>query len=325
MNVVFTLCSINHFAKALSLKSSIQTHCPGIKFFIGLVDSIDDEIIPKKIQESIVRIEDIGIPFFRELCIKYTATELNSALKPYLAEYLFKVNPHIDNIIYLDSDILVFNSLNIIFSQLDTYDIVITPHKLSSTDDIYFPNDRTFLRSGIFNAGFFAVKRGIHSTLFIEWWKGKLRNECFNDISRGMFGDQLWLNYVPVFFDNVLILKHLGVNVAYWNLHERKIDIVEGKYLINNEVPLIFFHFSGAAYNCFGTGCLSDHQDRYTFVNRPDVIPVFKFYIDQLTRNSFLKYNSYYTISSRTKDKTGIIKPLMEFYKKVLKRLLYNK
>jgi hypothetical protein len=43
-----------------------------------------------------------------------------------------------------------------------------------------------------------------------------------------------------------VISKHLGANVASWNILGRSLSIQNGNYFINDD-PLIFYHFQGVA------------------------------------------------------------------------------
>jgi len=153
----------------------------------------------------------------------------------------------------------------------------------------------------------------------------KLRNECFFDSKRGMFAEQLWLNLVPIYFNKVDILRHEGCNVSYWNLHERFLSEIDNVYYVNQKIPLIFYHYSGATIKCIEENTVSQHQSRYTFTNRPDVLTVFKMYIESLKKHSFEKYNQYYTVNSRIKTRSGIVKATAELYKKGVKKLFFLK
>ncbi len=51
-----------------------------------------------------------------------------------------------------------------------------------------------------------------------------MRNKAFIDLKKGLFVDQIWINFVPLFFKKVRIFLHHEYNVAYWNLHERMIQ-----------------------------------------------------------------------------------------------------
>jgi hypothetical protein len=61
----------------------------------------------------------------------------------------------------------------------------------------------------------------------------------------GLHTDQKWADYVPVYFrDEVEIVAHDGLNVAHWNLDERRLARVDDSYVVNGR-PLLLFHFSG--------------------------------------------------------------------------------
>ena len=75
--------------------------------------------------------------------------------------------------------------------------------------------------------------------------------------------------------------------MAYWNLHERTVSIRDGKYFINGK-PLIFFHYSG--YELKKPNEVSKYQNRSSFENRPDIVPLFQYYAQKLKDN----FNDYY-------------------------------
>ena len=71
-----------------------------------------------------------------------------------------------------------------------------------------------------------------------------------------MFTDQRWADFVPCFFEHH-ILKDPGYNVAYWNLHARRLTADGGGYVVDGE-PLAS---STSAASTPGTPyLLSKHQ-----------------------------------------------------------------
>jgi hypothetical protein len=318
MKAIFTVCTFNHIARAFSLADSVQEYCPHTRFLIGIIGNIDKEI---KSKYDIVRAGEMGIPFLDEMYRKYSPLELNSALKPYFANFIFQQFDTIDQLVFLDSDILLFSDLHPVYQQLEQNSIVLTPHSLSTVSEGTDFDDRVFLRSGIYNAGFFGLKRDQYAFTFLTWWMAKLRDQCFFDSKRGMFAEQLWLNLVPLYFERVSVLRHPGCNVSYWNLHEREISVTDGRYYVNGSFELIFYHYSGASVDCLAKNSVSEHQKRYTFTNRPDVEPLFRLYVDSLIRHSFEKYDQYYTINDRLKTRSVLIRSLVEWYKRGIKKL----
>ena len=297
MRIVYTTCSLNHLGQALSLGHSVMEHNKDILFLIGLADKIDGRIERATIPFDIVEAHELEIDYLDEMCRRYNTIELNCALKPHFGAHFLKIYTDVQELIYFDSDIIVFSSIDRIYHYLDEYSIILTPHSLSSLPAGKMPNDRDFLNAGIYNAGFFAVKRSTEVDSFMNWWKSKLRSEGFMRFCEGMFVDQLWLNLVPLYFGNVMILRDPGCNVAYWNLHERNISESGGVFFVNKQHRLIFFHFSGATAQCLEEGQISKYQDRHSFSDRPDIVPVFRHYVEMLEKlasSTYHKYQCYY-------------------------------
>ena len=61
----------------------------------------------------------------------------------------------------------------------------------------------------------------------LEWWEKRCLKIGFDRPCEGLFVDQLWISLVPLFFSDVIIMRHKGLNMAPWNLHERAIAAVK--------------------------------------------------------------------------------------------------
>jgi hypothetical protein len=243
LNIVYTVCSSNHLPFAFSLGDSLKKSNPKYHFVIGLIDVLPPTIHSTEFQ--IIPVSNLNLPFFEELSEKYTIIELSCAMKPCFATYLFDANPEIQELIYLDADIWVKGDLSGIEESLKTNDIILTPHVTKPLPLSSLWNEKAFLNAGIYNAGFFAVKRTENTFRFLNWWTDRERVMGFYDFEKGMGVDQLWLNFVPIYFEKVLVTFEIGYNAAYWNLQERTVSKIKDNYFVNQTTPLIFYHFSG--------------------------------------------------------------------------------
>ncbi|MDF0692742.1 glycosyl transferase [Aquirufa ecclesiirivi] len=291
--IVLTICSINYLAQAKSLGDSLLQHNPDYTFLIGLVDRLDQSSIDKSQLPDypLIELHTIGIEDLDELCDKYNITELNTAVKPFFMEYVYNTYPEAEIVHYFDPDILVFQALSDIESPLKNHSLVLTPHIVSPYPDTSRPQETDLLNTGIFNLGFLGTKRSPNTLAFLHWWKERLRDQCYIDLANGMFVDQLWVNFAPVYFDDVYISRHLGLNMAYWNLHERTLTGENIPYSVNDAVPLIFFHFSG--YHPENPTEISKYQNRYTFQEKPDVATIFDQYAQILIKNGHEMYKKF--------------------------------
>ena len=306
MPLAFTICSVNYLAQARTLGDSLRDTNPDWTYVIGLVDDLVSANLPANLMPpyTMIEVATIGIPDFAAMCARYDITELNTAVKPFFIDYFYTVHSAFEKVIYFDPDIIVFQPLTHLETQLDQHSIVLTPHTCSPTPDWERPNEQHHLGTGIFNLGFIALKRDDEARRFVNWWKERLVYECRIDLCAGLFVDQHWVNFAPTYFDRVWIEKHRGYNAAYWNLHERFFSQNGQMWLINEEEPLQFFHFSG--YSPYKPGEVSKYQTRYTFAetgkseetsaratDRPDVWPLFELYRERLLANQNDRYRKY--------------------------------
>lgn len=324
MPIALTICSANYLPFAKSLGDSIIRHNPGFKFIIVLVDEHRDFDRSFFQPHKIVYIADMQVPVLEEMNNRYDIFELSCALKPFVMEYMLKHEEHADIVYYFDSDILVFNSLEESNRLLQSFPLVLTPHIYSPiADDSLFPNEEVMLRAGIYNAGFFGVSKRPEIFPFLDWWKSRLRFKSFNDAVHGLFVDQLWLNYAPVFLAGTAIIRNPGYNVAYWNLHERTISEKAGEYNVNNTYPLVFFHYSGYDFNM--PEVISKHQDRYTFETNKETLPLYDEYRSDALKNDYDKFISMKPAYGITKQAPLPPMKKKSFIEKIFSSILNNK
>ncbi len=291
MTIAFTICSNNYISQAKALADSLQETNPGIRFFIGLLDKFEN--IPEAYREiyspyEIIEVTEVGIPNFHWMDGQYDIIEINTAVKPFYFDYLISKFPAARNVIFFDPDILVYQPLTDLEEKLKSWNILLTPHLLRPIEDdrhTYRIHEPDVLNHGIFNLGYIALTVNAETGRFIQWWKERLAEQCRHDLCNGLFVDQLWCNLVPCYFDKVLIDKHPGMNMAYWNLQERKISKEGGSYRVNDNFDLIFFHFS--TYNPFLEDNIADKQNRYKLSERPDLQPLYADYDERVNANYF--------------------------------------
>ena len=286
MNIVFTLCSNNYLAQAKTLGDSLLKYNPEYTFIIGLVDKKNPAIDYSFIKPHLViPIEEISITGFDSLWRKYNLVELNTSVKASFFKYLVKQYPSVKQLFYFDPDIMVFDSLKTLEKECENAEILLTPHILTQIEfDDKWPTENAFLNYGLYNLGFLGLKVGDESTRFLNWWEERCLYLCFNKPCDGYYVDQLWINLVPLLFNNVSILKRMGYNAAPWNLHERKdITIKIGYYEMADRLPLVFFHFSN--YNFRLPGQLSKYYTRYNFENCSELLPIYSAYHGLLLQN----------------------------------------
>ena len=108
---VVTIVSKNYLAFARTLMASVRQHQPDALRFVILVDEVAGEFEPDKEDFVVIQSDLLGIPNSGWFHFKYSVLELNTAVKPYALEYVFR-NHDVDRLYYFDPDILLLTSLS---------------------------------------------------------------------------------------------------------------------------------------------------------------------------------------------------------------------
>ena len=283
MKLIYTVCTANYLYQALTMGESLKKTNPDYELIIGLVDvlPVTDFEIPYQII-PIAEVQEVNLAGFKG---DYTVMEVATACKPVFGLYLFEKYPDLEKLIYFDTDLWITDSIEPIEKNLDSYDIIITPHITQAIDLQEEWNEKQFLNAGLYNTGFVGMKRSENTLKFLHWWKNHLKDYGYYDFCNGMGIDQLCVNFVPIFYDKVLIEYSPAYNLAYWNIHERKVTFRNGKYVINGMENLLFFHFSG--YTPDKPNLLSKHI-KFSKIDHYAILkPLFKDYNKSLLRNHY--------------------------------------
>lgn len=281
---IMSICSNNYFPYVRILFNSLQKYHPECELFLCLADKQNSCFALEVENVTIIEAETLNIPHFYDFAFRYDIMEFNTAVKPFMMQFLIE-KYNFEQVVYLDPDIELFSSMESVFSALDSgSNFVITPHITKPSEEDAYPGDIGVMQSGIYNLGFIAVNNSNEAINFLHWWGRKLRFYCINEQNNGIFVDQKFVDLLPAFSDNVKILKDTNINVAYWNLLQRSLEKKDEIWLVDNQ-PLIFFHFSGININ--NNQRLSKHTNAFNGNLSEDLQQLIDGYISQLKIYSF--------------------------------------
>ncbi len=260
---ICTIISKNYIAQARALARSYLDYHPGGTVFVCLVDRIDGYYDPAQEPFTTVLAEDLNIPQWDYFSFQYTIMELNTAVKPYLLQYLMEAYK-LDRLVYFDPDIVLYDTLARLDALLDQHGVVLTPHILAPLDDDYKPSELDLLQAGVYNLGFIAISRRTEWQALLLWWQERLHHLCKVDFNKGLFVDQRWIDLAPALFSNVHIWQEPAANIAYWNYAHRRVEQV-GTRLLVGDSPVLFIHYSGIQVDQIEV--VSKHQTRFTLAD----------------------------------------------------------
>ena len=316
---VFTLCSNNYLAHAKTLGDSVLFANPKVTFIIGLVDKWDPAIDRKLFSSfEVIPFDTLGFDQFSGMLAAYNIIEFNTAVKPFYFEHLFKRYGSTAQILYLDPDIVVFTSLEKLFDKLGQADVLLTPNITRITVEAN-PGELASLRHGKFNLGFIGLRYSETTISFLDWWKSRLTTHCLIQKGQGLFVDQKWIDLAPLFFDSIQLVREPGYNMAWWNLHERKLLIGHDGYSVNEvDEPLYFFHFSGYRPGSFFITGRNNDSSEYAFDHYPELRALFEDYSRKLDANGYQNISSLQP-SLRFRKEQPVVRGRI---KRLLKRIL---
>lgn len=245
---VCTIAASNYLGRVRVLAESVRRTGIDHDLSVFLIDDPDATTPTEGEPFTLLRLDDLPLErsWFAQMTVYYSVTELATAVKPWvLAGLIDGAAGPATSVAYLDPDTELFAPLDDIWEACSADDaIMLTPHALQPfpIDDMAI-GERMLLLSGTYNLGFIAVPASAHGRRFTDWWSQRLRFDALVSPSTGLFTDQRWIDLIPPLFATTVV-DDPGMNVAYWNLHERPLA-VDGSTWTAAGVPLRMFHYSG--------------------------------------------------------------------------------
>src|SRR6201996_49172 len=255
---VCTIIAKNYLAHARVLARSLKASAPEAKLWTLIIDDFERYIDPEREPFEVLTPSDVGCEQFTRMALRYSVLELSTAVKPWLLRHLMAQTG--GPVTYLDPDIKVFAPLRRLDELAERHGLVLTPHNSEPIPaDGRRPGQIDIMIAGVSNLGFVSLAPRPEIESLLDWWADRLLRDCRVDPIWGYFVDQRWFDLAPGFLSDLAIVRDPEYNVAYWNLHERRLTQDDGRYLVNGR-PLAFFHFSG--FDPDHPVSLSRHQNR---------------------------------------------------------------
>jgi hypothetical protein len=158
---------------------------------------------------------------------------------PNLCLYIFEKYKDVDILLYLDADVCVYNSLDILYKEAGEASIAFCSHRFYPLFNLLSKN------YGRYNVGVNYFKRTEMGLKCLTDWK----MDCDSwytgkpGYPLNFFSDQIFLNKWCDRYTGIKIIENIGINAAPWNVANYRFYISEGTYMVNN-TPLIIYHFS---------------------------------------------------------------------------------
>ncbi len=136
----------------------------------------------------------------------------------------------VNEITYLDSDMLFFADPKAIFDEIGGCSIAVIPHRL-------IPSKRHLEVNGMFNVSWVTFKNNFVGRDCCSMWAWQCRDRCSAMIG---CGDQVYLDAWPSRYgDDLRIIQNIGAGTAPWNLANYR--VTDGPKVDGQ--PVVFYHY----------------------------------------------------------------------------------
>ena len=231
--------------QGIALQASMGRHFQNYILWVICVDGSAHKILNAL---SLRNVRPIKLSEFEteDLCrvkVERSIAEYCWTLTPFAPGIIFKIDPHVERVTYLDADLWFMMSPEILIGEMvrSGKSVLITKHN-------YSPEYDQAETSGRFCVQFMTFSRD-GSEAIRRWWENRCIEWCFARYENGKFGDQKYLDDWPKVFDGGFhILEHPGLTLAPWNAN---------RYPYSEAV---FFHFHGLRLMSPTRAFIGDYQ-----------------------------------------------------------------
>ncbi|GAB3045809.1 hypothetical protein [Spirosoma pulveris] len=275
--MLLTICTLSQLPQAIALGDSFIRHSVNAtgssSVILGLVD--DPARLPVgfvspypllPVSELLTAVQ------LTDLSAIYTPTEFAAACKPIFIAEVFRRYPDVDKLLYADPNVYFTGSLLTVWQNLDESTALLTPFITRTPADSLWPDEKFFQNIGLYSSDFLGFRRSAETDRLVAWWTDRVQQRAFINYCEGLCLDQIWLMHVPVFFNDVRIIKNPGWHVALWNLPERSVQQTENGWRVTGpegqDQPLLFMNVKGWLHPDQG---LFPHQNRLHLSDRPEL------------------------------------------------------
>ncbi|MEN3818687.1 putative nucleotide-diphospho-sugar transferase [Bacillus velezensis] len=242
-----TVLSKGRLYQAIALFGSLKAVQADAPIFTLCMDQDTYDVLQAMRPDNVTLIQVSALENEELLELKRTRdqSEYCWTVKPVFLEFVLDGHPELERVTYIDADLFFFADPRAIFDNQPDCSVLL------SRGDIVIPSfekqeiDMLQRLLGRYNSGFLSFKTDSAGTDCLRWWKERCLEECKNAPGEGKFGDQGYLDYMSGLFPNVCDITTPGVNIGHWNYGRHTFSWKDGRLVLEDGSPLIFYHFSG--------------------------------------------------------------------------------
>ena len=242
LNHYCTYFDSNYAPRGLAMIDSLLKNDPHAIIYVLCLDATTESVLKDR-HPSLLAIT------LDELCTadpELSACRSNrSAIEWYftatscLCHYLItQSTQNLSAITYLDADLFFYHSPKVLHEECEDACAHVIEHRFT-------PHLESLIRYGRFNVGWIKFNNNDTGRRLLADYRSDCIDWCYDKLEGVLFADQKYLDFWPDLYPDLCISKHLGANVAAWNVGSYQLSYDGAKLPYVNGVPLLFYHFHG--------------------------------------------------------------------------------
>jgi hypothetical protein len=241
-----TLFDRNYLFKGIAMLESLRRHCPQARIFVLCMDDVTHDILGRLSYPHVELIRLAEVEDDALLAVKpgRGVAEYCWTLTPCLCWHVFETRSEVEQLTYLDADLLIYSPVEPLFAEIGQASIAIVEHR-------FIPRLQSYAINGRFNVEWVSFRRDEQGMACLSRWREQCIEWCFNRLEDGRMGDQKYLDEWPAMYPSLCILQHPGAGVAPWNFASYEIASGPAGITVDG-VPLVFYHFHQLQMHRYG-------------------------------------------------------------------------
>ncbi len=246
-----TLFNSGYLDKGLALIDSLEKNASSYKLYVLAMDDRCYEVL--KDQE----LSNVNIVSLKEF-ENDDLLRVKSSRK--LGEYYWTCSSWLISFIldqykpdyctYIDADLYIYSEPSVIIDEMERRNasVQIVSHRFMD-----FINEHACKGVGKYCVEFNTFKNDKNGRRLLDIWKKQVLDECTVDASRGLYGDQKYLDNWIQDYPFVIDTENVGAGVGPWNLcqYRWKKKDTSNQFVVSRwgkKAPLLFVHFEDIKY-----------------------------------------------------------------------------
>lgn len=239
MKYFCTFFDRNFLVRGLALHRSLRQHGGNFQLWVLCFDNFTFDVLHKLNAPDLVPISihefEAANPEVKRAEKSRSRVEYFFTCTPSVPFYVLKKNPEVDVVTYVDADLYFYSDPEPLFREMADKSILIIEHRFP-------PAQRELEKYGRFNVGFLSFRNDKSGRRCLEDWRNECIEWCFDRLEGDRYADQKYLDRWAARYNNVVVSRLKGANVAPWNVFQYSIRLQDAVIKVD-EQDLIFYHF----------------------------------------------------------------------------------